>query len=114
MTEAERQAFKHELPAGRFGRPEEIAATALLLAGPDGGFYVGATLSPNGGDVARTETKPRCGYGLPRYVAMVRSMGLEHNIGGRPCRRCRDLEDAGLRRFLVDRGRSRICLWSQQ
>ena len=47
----ERQAFKHELPAGRFGRPEEIAATALLLAGPDGGFYVGATLSPNGGDV---------------------------------------------------------------
>ena len=30
---------------------EEIAATALLLAGPDGGFYVGATLSPNGGDV---------------------------------------------------------------
>ena len=36
---------------GRFGRPEEIAATALLLAGPDGGFYVGATLSPNGGDV---------------------------------------------------------------
>jgi 3-oxoacyl-[acyl-carrier protein] reductase len=51
MTEAERQAFKDELPAGRFGRPEEIAATALLLAGPDGGFYVGATLSPNGGDV---------------------------------------------------------------
>ena len=30
---------------------EEIAATALLLAGPQGGFYVGATLSPNGGDV---------------------------------------------------------------
>ncbi len=51
MTEADRQAFKHELPVGRFGRPEEIAATALLLAGPDGGFYVGATLSPNGGDV---------------------------------------------------------------
>jgi 3-oxoacyl-[acyl-carrier protein] reductase len=39
------------LPVGRFGRPEEIAATGLLLAGPDGGFYVGATLSPNGGDV---------------------------------------------------------------
>ena len=51
MTEADRQAFKNKLPAGRFGRPEEIAATALLLAGPDGGFYVGATLSPNGGDV---------------------------------------------------------------
>ena len=45
------EAFKARLPAGRFGTPEEIAATALLLAGPQGGFYVGATLSPNGGDV---------------------------------------------------------------
>ncbi|MDE2005597.1 MAG: SDR family oxidoreductase [Rhodospirillales bacterium] len=51
MTPADRQAFIDSLPAGRFGRPEEIAATALLLAGPEGGFYVGATLSPNGGDV---------------------------------------------------------------
>lgn len=51
MDAADRRAFIEALPAGRFGRPEEIAATALLLAGPDGGFYVGATLSPNGGDV---------------------------------------------------------------
>ena len=51
MTPEDRQAFIDALPIGRFGRPEEIAATALLLAGPDGGFYVGATLSPNGGDV---------------------------------------------------------------
>jgi 3-oxoacyl-[acyl-carrier protein] reductase len=51
MTPEDRQAFIDALPVGRFGRPEEIAATALLLAGPDGGFYVGATLSPNGGDV---------------------------------------------------------------
>ena len=51
MTPADRAAFIDALPAGRFGRPEEIAATALLLAGPDGGFYVGATLSPNGGDI---------------------------------------------------------------
>jgi 3-oxoacyl-[acyl-carrier protein] reductase len=51
MTQEDRQAFIDSLPIGRFGRPEEIAATALLLAGPDGGFYVGATLSPNGGDV---------------------------------------------------------------
>ncbi|MFL5256508.1 MAG: SDR family NAD(P)-dependent oxidoreductase [Rhodopila sp.] len=48
---ADRQAFLDALPVGRFGQPEEIAATALLLAGPQGGFYVGATLSPNGGDV---------------------------------------------------------------
>lgn len=51
MEPQDRQAFIDALPVGRFGRPEEIAATALLLAGPDGGFYVGATLSPNGGDV---------------------------------------------------------------
>jgi 3-oxoacyl-[acyl-carrier protein] reductase len=51
MDPADRQAFIDALPVGRFGRPEEIAATALLLAGPDGGFFVGATLSPNGGDV---------------------------------------------------------------
>ena len=46
-----RRAFEARLPAGRFGTADEIAATALLLAGPHGGFYVGATLSPNGGDV---------------------------------------------------------------
>jgi 3-oxoacyl-[acyl-carrier protein] reductase len=40
-----------ELPIGRFARPEEIAPTALLLASEDGAFYVGQTLSPNGGDV---------------------------------------------------------------
>lgn len=51
MDPNDRQAFIDALPAGRFGRAEEIAATALLLAGPDGGFFVGATLSPNGGDV---------------------------------------------------------------
>lgn len=51
MEAADRQAFIDALPVGRFGEPEEIAATALLLAGPQGGFYVGATLSPNGGDV---------------------------------------------------------------
>ena len=51
MEPADRQAFVDALPVHRFGRPEEIAATALLLAGPQGGFYVGACLSPNGGDV---------------------------------------------------------------
>ena len=51
MEPADRQSFIDALPVGRFGQPEEIAATALLLAGPQGGFYVGATLSPNGGDV---------------------------------------------------------------
>lgn len=51
MTDEDRAAFKAALPVHRFGTPEEIAATALLLAGPQGGFYAGACLSPNGGDV---------------------------------------------------------------
>lgn len=43
---------KGQLPVGRFGQPEEIAPTALLLASETGGaFYSGQTLSPNGGDV---------------------------------------------------------------
>ena len=40
-----------QLPVGRFGRVEEIAPTALLLASEAGAFYSGQTLSPNGGDV---------------------------------------------------------------
>ena len=41
-----------KLPLGRIGKPEEVAAAALLLASsPGGDFFVGATLSPNGGDV---------------------------------------------------------------
>jgi 3-oxoacyl-[acyl-carrier protein] reductase len=40
-----------ELPLRRFGTPGEIAPTAVLLASSDGDFYVGQTLSPNGGDV---------------------------------------------------------------
>lgn len=39
------------LPLGRLGRVEEIAATAVLLAGPGGTYYCGACLSPNGGDI---------------------------------------------------------------
>jgi 3-oxoacyl-[acyl-carrier protein] reductase len=39
------------LPVRRFGRPEEVAPSAVLLASADGSFYVGQTLHPNGGDV---------------------------------------------------------------
>jgi len=39
------------LPIKRFGRPEEVAPSAVLLASADGSFCVGQTLHPNGGDV---------------------------------------------------------------
>ncbi|PRX44648.1 3-oxoacyl-[acyl-carrier protein] reductase [Prauserella shujinwangii] len=45
-------AKRAELPLGRFGTPEEVAPTAVLLAGePGGNLYVGQTLGPNAGDV---------------------------------------------------------------
>ncbi|MCC5036552.1 SDR family oxidoreductase [Streptomyces sp. WAC 00631] len=52
ISEEWKQAKRAELPLGRFGRPEEIAPTAVLLAGsPSGDLFVGQTLGPNSGDV---------------------------------------------------------------
>jgi 3-oxoacyl-[acyl-carrier protein] reductase len=52
ITEAWKAAKRAELPLGRFGRPEEVAPTAVLLAAdPGGNLYVGQTLGPNSGDV---------------------------------------------------------------
>jgi 3-oxoacyl-[acyl-carrier protein] reductase len=36
-------------PLGRWGEPEEVAATALFLASDEASFYTGQWLSPNGG-----------------------------------------------------------------
>jgi 3-oxoacyl-[acyl-carrier protein] reductase len=36
-------------PIGRLGLPREIGALAAFLASDDASFFVGATLSPNGG-----------------------------------------------------------------
>lgn len=45
-------AKRSELPLGRFGLPEEVAPTAVMLASdPGGNLYVGQTLGPNSGDV---------------------------------------------------------------
>lgn len=47
-----KQAKEAELPLGRFGLPEEVAPTAVLLAShPGGNLYTGQTLGPNSGDV---------------------------------------------------------------
>jgi 3-oxoacyl-[acyl-carrier protein] reductase len=52
LTPEWKSAKMRELPLGRFGQPEELAPTALLLASePGGNLYVGQTLGPNSGDV---------------------------------------------------------------
>jgi 3-oxoacyl-[acyl-carrier protein] reductase len=51
MSEVLRAATEMQTPLGRLGRPEEIAATIAFLAGEDSSFFVGETVSPNGGFV---------------------------------------------------------------
>jgi 3-oxoacyl-[acyl-carrier protein] reductase len=50
MTPAE-QALETALPLGRIGRPEEIAAAVLFLAGPGAAYFTGQCLGVNGGAV---------------------------------------------------------------
>jgi 3-oxoacyl-[acyl-carrier protein] reductase len=42
-------ANSRQVPQGRLGRPDEIAAAAGFLASDDARYFVGETLSPNGG-----------------------------------------------------------------
>ena len=42
---------RDNVPLKRYGKTEEIAATVAFLASDDAGFFVGATISPNGGIV---------------------------------------------------------------
>jgi 3-oxoacyl-[acyl-carrier protein] reductase len=49
ITPLMRAAAVARTPLGRWGEPQEIAATALFLASDDSGFYTGQWLSPNGG-----------------------------------------------------------------
>ncbi|KHE02362.1 SDR family oxidoreductase [Pantoea sp. BS_4] len=52
INQAWKTAKAAELPLGRFGRAEEVAPVALLLASePGGNLFVGQTLGPNSGDV---------------------------------------------------------------
>lgn len=52
LSEDWKAAKRAELPLGRFGVPEEVAPTAVLLAAePDSNLYVGQVLGPNSGDV---------------------------------------------------------------
>ena len=51
LSEDWRRAKAAELPLGRFGEPEDVAATVAFLASDEAGIYVGQTLGPNSGDV---------------------------------------------------------------
>ena len=48
-TSPETLAKEADIPLGRIGRPEEIAAAAVFLAGPGATFMTGQCVSPNGG-----------------------------------------------------------------
>ena len=46
-----REAKARELPLGRFGEPDEVAAAVSFLASSEASLFVGQTLGPNSGDV---------------------------------------------------------------
>jgi 3-oxoacyl-[acyl-carrier protein] reductase len=49
MSEVLRAATVMQTPLGRLGQPGEIASTIAFLASDDASFFVGETVSPNGG-----------------------------------------------------------------
>jgi 3-oxoacyl-[acyl-carrier protein] reductase len=49
VEDGQKALIAMQTPMARLGLAEEIAATALFLAGPDSTFYTGQSLSPNGG-----------------------------------------------------------------
>lgn len=49
LTEDQRSGILGQVPVGRMGEPDEIAAAVLYLASPEAGYVTGATLHVNGG-----------------------------------------------------------------
>jgi len=49
LTEDQKAKINAQIPAGRMGTPEEIAAAALFLASPEAAYLTGTVLHVNGG-----------------------------------------------------------------
>lgn len=49
LNEQQRQQLLNQIPAGRLGTVEDVAATVLFLASPQAGYITGQTLHVNGG-----------------------------------------------------------------
>ena len=49
LDDAQRDAMASQIPLGRLGAPEDIAAAVLFLASPAGAYVTGETLNVNGG-----------------------------------------------------------------
>jgi threonine dehydrogenase-like Zn-dependent dehydrogenase len=47
--DASRRGLAATVPAGRMATPEDVASAAAFLASDESAYFVGATLSPNGG-----------------------------------------------------------------
>ncbi len=45
----EKLALEHEIPAGRFAQPSEIASLVYFIALPESSYITGQVISPNGG-----------------------------------------------------------------
>ncbi|MBX6392833.1 MAG: SDR family oxidoreductase, partial [Burkholderiales bacterium] len=49
LPEAQREALLNQIPLGRLGRPEDVAAAVVYLASPGAAYVTGTTLHVNGG-----------------------------------------------------------------
>jgi len=49
MSEEQRSALTSQIPLGRLGTPEDVAAAVVFLASPQAAYITGETLHVNGG-----------------------------------------------------------------
>ena len=49
LTEEQRQGLQNQIPLGRLGSPEDVAAAVLFLVSPQAAYITGETLHVNGG-----------------------------------------------------------------